>query len=118
MENNKELLDALKNTIQIQSELIAHLKQEVQRLQASQIIINPPQQGNPPYQPLQPYNPHQPGQPWWAAMPVVTSDQNTVINTPNPAIISTNTNQTSPEVSAAVQAGATNTEKFVPFAII
>ena len=117
MENNKELVDALKNTIQIQNDLINHLKQEVERLKASQITINPPQLGNPPYtlyQPLQPYtNPHQPGQPypfgpWWGTMWVTTSDQANVNVAPNTGITSYNANQVSPAVSSTIEAGATS----------
>jgi hypothetical protein len=143
MENNKELVDALKNTIQIQNDLINHLKQEVERLKASQIITN-----NPPYQPLQPYtNPHQPGQPnpvgpWWGTMWVTTSDQANVNVAPNTGITSYNANQVSPAVSSTIEAGATSEaspeamalvqevsnllqagippkqDKFVPFAVI
>lgn len=120
----KELIEALKTTIQIQNDLINHLKQEVQRLQASQIVFNPPSQGSVAYQPLPLPNPLQPNQPfpfgpWWGTQWVTTSDQTNINFPPNTTIFAYNGNQTSPEVSAIVQAGATNKEdKFIPFAII
>jgi hypothetical protein len=57
MIDTQELIDALKNVIAVQNDLIAHLKADVERLKASQIAISQPNIGGPSIYPIMPYNP-------------------------------------------------------------
>src|ERR1035437_7468315 len=55
MTDNNELIEALKTTIAVQNDVIAHLKAEVGRLKAPQVTISPSSITTYPYSPANPY---------------------------------------------------------------